>query len=58
MEKLEPLYSTCGNINCAATVVNSLMISGKVKLPNDSAILFIGISPKEWKTSIQTKTCT
>ena len=56
MEKRGPSHTVFGNINCAATVENSMAVSQKSKNRIDPAIPLLGIYPN--KTIIQKDTCT
>ena len=51
VEKLEPLCTACGNIKCAATVENGMVVPKilNIELPYDLAIPLLGINLKELK---------
>lgn len=49
----EPLCFVDGNVNCVATMQNSMeVLQPKRELPYDPAILLSGIYPKKMKTKI------
>ena len=53
VEKREPLYIVCGNVNLAPPpwkTIWSFLKKLKIDLPYDSAIPLLGIYPKEMKT--------
>ena len=55
MEKREPLYNYCENVNGATTIENHMEIPQKLKqkLKYDPVIRLLGIYPKKTKEVIQ-----
>lgn len=60
VETLELLYITGGNVRWCSTLKTALQFLEllNIELSYDPAILFLGIYPREIKTSVYTKTCT
>jgi hypothetical protein len=53
LEKLEVLYTICGQANGTVTMENSIEAPQKIRIPYDSAIPILGIHPKELKSGFQ-----